>query len=86
MPKKRKPEPFLKAIQIAQLEAGESRPLVVASKNIEKVVDGYTAKTAANDRSRKRGPPYYMVGGTPYYLVSEVIEYFTRNRVETIND
>ncbi len=80
------PKPLPKNIQMAQFEAGESQPLIIASKNIERVVNGYSAKTAANDRSRKLGPPYYMVGGTPYYLVSEVIEYFTRNRVETIND
>ena len=75
-----------RGIQIIQFEAGECRPCFVASKDIEKVVVGYSKKTAANDRSRKRGPPFYMVGGTPYYLVSELIEHFTRNRVETIND
>ena len=69
-----------------EFESGESRPFVVASKNIEMIVKGYSAKSAANDRSRKRGPPYYMIGGTPYYLVSELISYFTQNRVETIND
>jgi hypothetical protein len=79
------PKPLPKNIQMAQFEAEESRPLIVASKNIERVVNGYSAKTAANDRSRKLGPPYYMVGGTPYYLVRELIEYFTRNRVETTN-
>ncbi len=84
MPKKL--EPLSKDIQIIQFEAGEFHPYFVASKDIEKVVVGYSKKTAANDRSRKRGPPYYMIGGTPYYLVSELIEHFTRNRVETIND
>ncbi len=84
MPKKL--EPLSKDIQIIQFEAGEFHPYFVASKDIEKVVVGYSKKTAANDRSRKRGPPYYMIGGTPYFLVSELIEHFTRNRFETIND
>jgi hypothetical protein len=84
MPKKQEPLP--KGIQIVQFEAVEFRPLVVASKNIEMIVKGYSAKSAANDRSRKLGPPYYMIGGTPYYLISELIEYFTRNRVETTNE
>ena len=71
---------------IVEFLPGESWPLIVASKNIERIISGYTAKTAANDRSRKLGPPYYMIGGTTYYLVSELIEHFTRNRVETTNE
>jgi hypothetical protein len=73
-------------INIEESEPGESWPLVVAAKDVGKIILGYSKKTAANDRWRKRGPPYYMIGGTPYYLVSELIEYFTKNRVETFND
>ena len=61
MPKKRKPEPLLKDIQVVQFEPGEFRPLFVAAKNIENVVIGYSKKTASNDRSAKRGPPFFMV-------------------------
>ncbi len=75
-----------KTPQVVQFEAGDSGPLIVSSKNIEKIVNGYSAKTASNDRSRKRGPVFYMVGCTPYYKVSELIKYFTQNRVETTDD
>ena len=64
----------------------EVNPLIIAGKDIEKVVIGYSAKTAANDRSRKIGPPYFMRGGRPYYLVQDLIEHFTQNPMETLND
>ena len=86
MPKKRKLEPIPKDIQIAQFVRGDSQPLLVASKDIEKVVIGYSAKTAANDRSRKVGCRYFMRGGRPYYLVQDLLNHFTQNPVETFND
>ena len=86
MPKKRKLEPIPKDIQIAQFVPGDSQPLLVASKDIEKVVIGYSAKTAANDRSRKVGCRYFMRGGRPYYLVQDLLNHFTQNPVETFND
>ena len=61
-------------------------PLVVAGKDIERVVIGYSAKTAANDRCRKVGPRYFMRGGRPYYLVRDLVEHFTQSPVETSND
>jgi hypothetical protein len=64
----------------------EVNPLIIAGKDIEKVVIGYSSKTAANDRSRKVGPRYFMRGGRPYYLVQDLIEHFTQNPVETLND
>jgi hypothetical protein len=61
-------------------------PLIVAGKDIEKIIVGYSSKTAANDRSRKVGPKYFMRGGRPYYLVRDLLEHFTQNPVETAND
>ena len=63
----------------------EVNPLIIAGKDIEKVVIGYSAKTAANDRSRKIGPRYFMRGGRPYYLLKDLVEHFTQNPVETLN-
>jgi hypothetical protein len=60
-------------------------PLIVASKDIEKVILGFSPKTAANLRSQKKGPRYFMVGGTPYYKTSDLLEYFCSNPVETFN-
>ena len=86
MPKKRKTEPLPNNIQIVQFEPEESQPLVVAGKDIEKIVMGYSSKTAANERSRKVGPKYFMRGGRPYYLVSDLLEHFTKNPIETTGD
>lgn len=61
-------------------------PLIVAAKDIERVIIGYSAKAAANDRSRKVGPRYFMRNGRPYYLVQDLIEHFTQNPVKTSND
>ena len=60
-------------------------PLIVAGKDIERIIVGYSAKTAANDRSRKIGCRYFMRGGRPYYLVQDLIEHFTENPVEVSN-
>ncbi len=60
--------------------------LIVAGKDIETIIVGYSAKTAANDRCRKIGPKYYQRGGRPYYLVEDLVDHFTQNPVETFND
>ena len=86
MPQKRQTDPIPSDARIMEFPPSEVRPLIVSSKDIEKVVIGYSSKTAANDRSRKRGPKFYMVGGTPYYKISELVEFFTQNPVETLND
>jgi len=64
----------------------ETTPLMVAAKDIERIILGYSAKKAANDRSLKRGPKFFLNGARPYYRVSDLIEYFTRNPVETVDD
>ena len=85
MPKKRKAEPLPADAQIVRFEPGEFRSLFVAAKDIGKVVIGYSSKTAANDRSAKRGCRYYMVGGRPYYKLEDLENYFGGNPVETFN-
>ena len=80
MPKKQQEE------KLPKKELRVIDPLIVAGKDIEKVVIGYSAKTAANDRSRKIGCRYFMRGGRPYYLVQDLLEHFTKNPVETSND
>jgi hypothetical protein len=55
---------------------------MVAAKEVEKIILGYSAKAAENDRPRRVGP-FFLNGARPYYLVSDLIEYFTRNPVPT---
>lgn len=74
-----------KDIKIVKFSPGELQPLIVAGKDIEKIVIGYSMKTASNDRSRKTGPRFFMRGSRPYYLVSDLVEHFTQNSVETFN-
>jgi hypothetical protein len=82
---KRKAELLSKDVQCIQGETGIGLPLFVASKDVEKVILGFSPKTAANLRSQKKGPPYSMVGGTPYYKLDDLVDYFGGNRVETFN-
>ena len=63
----------------------EITPLFVAGKSAGKLVIGHSSKSFANDRSLKRGCRYFMVDGMPYYLVSDLIEHYTQNPVETLN-
>ena len=60
-------------------------PLIIASKDIEKIILEVSPKTAANLRSQKKGPRFFMVGGTPYYKTSDLLDYFCSNPVETFN-
>ena len=86
MPKKRKPEPVPENARIVEPEPGEFLPPIVASKHFSKIVSGVSPKTTANWRSEKRGPKFYMIGGSPYYKTSDLIEFFTQNPVETFNN
>jgi|ETNmetMinimDraft_12_1059888.scaffolds.fasta_scaffold72412_2 hypothetical protein len=61
-------------------------PLFVAAKDVERIIIGFNKKTAANWRSMKKGPRYHMVSGTPYYKVSDLVDYFGKNPVETFNN
>jgi hypothetical protein len=61
-------------------------PLMVAAKDVERIILGYSAKKSANDRSLKRGPRFFLNHGRPFYRVSDLIEYFTKNPVETTDD
>ena len=84
--KKSKAKSQPKEYKIIEFLPGETQPIVVAGKNVEKIIDGYTSKTAANDRSGKRGCRYFMRNGRPYYLVQDLIDHFTQNPVETTQD
>ena len=83
MPKKRNVESMPNNIQIVKFEPGEFKPLFVKSADIGKVVIGLSSKTMCNLRSEKRGPRFYMVGGTPYYKLEDLENYFGANPVET---
>jgi hypothetical protein len=48
----------------------ETTPLMVAAKDVERIILGYSAKASANDRSLKRGPRFFLKRSRPYYLVS----------------
>ena len=86
MSKKRNAEPPPKDAQLVQFESGEFKPLFVKSADIGKVVIGLSCKTMSNLRSEKKGPKFYMVGGTPYYKLVDLESYFGANPVETFND
>ena len=83
MPKKIKPEPLPKDIQIVQFEPGEFRPLFVKAANIEKVVVGLSPKTLANWRSLGIGPAYFIIHGQIYYRFSTLVEFFGGNEIKT---
>jgi len=85
MSKKRKIEQLPPEASLIKFDVSEFMPRFVAAKDIERVVIGYSKKTAANDRSAKRGPRYYMVGGRPYYKLEDLENYFGSNPVETTN-
>ncbi len=83
MPRKHLVEPLPKDVRVIDYAPGEFKPLFVSSKDVEKVVIGWSKKTAANLRSQKKGPRYYLVGGTPYYRIEDLDEYFSRYLVKT---
>ena len=61
-----------------------TNPVLVRANKVGEVVIGWNPKTAANWRSNKIGPPYYQDdSGSVFYKVDEVIEFFTRNPVQT---
>ena len=81
MHKKKSPPPT--EIHVVELPKGEFRPLFVAAKDVEKVVIGWNKKSAANARSLKRGPRFYVVRGMPFYKISDLEAYFGGNPVQT---
>ena len=83
MTKKRNIELLPKDAHLVRFEPGEFKPLFVKSANIGNVVIGLSSKTMSNLRSEKRGPKFYMVGGTPYYKLEDLENYFGANPVET---
>ena len=86
MSKKRNTESLPKDVHLVQFEPGEFKPIFVKSADIGKVVIGLSPKTMCNLRSEKKGPKFYMVGGTPYYKLDDLENYFGANPVETTNN
>ena len=73
-------------MQILNYEATKqpTKPVLVKANKVGEVVIGWNPKTAANWRSQKIGPPYYQDdSGSVFYKLDEVIEFFTRYRVQT---
>ena len=59
-------------------------PILVRANKVGEFVIGWHPKTASNWRSKKIGPPYYQDdSGSVFYKLDEVIEFFTRYRVQT---
>ena len=73
-------------IRLIGFPEGEFRPLFVSSKDVEKVVIGWNKKSAANARSLKKGPRFYVVHGMPFYRISDLEDHFGKNPVETFNE
>ena len=59
-------------------------PVLVRASKVGSIVFGWNPKTAANWRSLKIGPRYYVDDlGSIYYKVDEILEYFTRHPIQT---
>jgi hypothetical protein len=83
MHKKRLKEPLPPEVKMIRFAPEDLRPLFVAGKDVEKVVVGWSRKTAANWRSLKKGPRFHIVDGMPFYKFSDLEDYFGANPVET---
>jgi hypothetical protein len=60
------------------------KSIFVRSSKIDQVIIGLSPKTAANWRSQKIGPVYYVsdTGGI-FYCIDDLKEYFSRNPIQT---
>ena len=84
MPRKKTSPPT--EIHVIEFPEGEFRPLFVAAKDVERIVIGWNKKSAANARSLKIGPPFYVVRGMPFYKISDLEAYFGGNPVQTTGE
>jgi len=73
-------------LHVVKLPDGEVQPLFVRASDIGKIVIGLSPKTAANWRSEKIGPEFFMVGGKAYYGYSTLQKFFSQNPVQTSGD
>lgn len=73
------------AIKIIHIPDGEVEPLCIAGRAAPRMVIGVSAKTFANWRSQKKGPPFFVIDGLPYYPWKKFKEHFSAGRVETFN-
>lgn len=70
---------------LAEFNTEEFKPLFVAAKDFAKVIIGPSAQTLANWRSLKIGPEYYKINGSVYYKISDLEEFFGKNKIQTSN-
>ena len=76
----------IKSLEIHVVKFPDLQPLFVRASDIGKVVIGLSPKTAANWRSEKIGPEFFMVGGKAYYEYSTLQKFFSQNPVQTTGD
>jgi len=74
-----------KTIRLIQFPPGEIEPLCIAARAAPNRAEGVSAKTFANWRSQKKGPPYMVIDGSVYYPWKEFKAYFSQGRVRTFN-
>ena len=86
MPRKNQVESMPPNAQIIQFGPEEIKQMFVKATDIDRIVVGLSPKTLANWRSQGVGPKYFLSNGSVYYSFSELINYFTKNPVETLND
>lgn len=72
-------------IGVVHFAPGEIEPICIAARAAPRMAVGVSAKTFANWRSQKKGPPFMVIDGLPYYPWKEFKEYFSTGRVETFN-
>ena len=70
-------------IHVIETPDGEFRPIFVSAAHVDKVILGRSPKAFANDRSLKRGCPYFLVGGKPFYKISDLEDYYGATPVQT---
>ena len=65
-------------------DISSAKGIFVRSSKIDQVIIGLSPKTAANWRSQKIGPGYYVsdTGGI-FYRIDDLVEYFSKNPILT---
>ncbi len=71
--------------KLLQFQDGEPEPIYVLSKDIGKIVLGWTPAVLADLRRRKVGPRFYRQARTTVYAVADIKAFLERDPVETFN-
>jgi len=72
-------------IRVIKFPPDEVEPVCIAARAASRMVVGVSAKTFANWRSQKIGPPYVVIDGSVYYPWQEFKAHFSRGAVQTFN-